>query len=230
MEFAGTQLQTSPTIIGGKGRRVGQNISSAVMQQRREPHDSLDFFPTPLWVTRALCEYVLGGKSALEIYDVWEPACGEGHMARALSEYFGVVHASDVHDYGYGTVQDFLMPGSRPSDSRTSPDFIITNPPFRLASQFVKRAQAISTKGCAMLTRIAFLESVGRYKELFSEYPPTIIAQFTERVPMFKGRLDRHGSTATAYCWLTWTWNNGGSEFRWIPPCRKRLERDEDYL
>jgi len=35
-----------------------QNTSHAVMAQRVEPHDSLDFFPTPPWATRALCEWI----------------------------------------------------------------------------------------------------------------------------------------------------------------------------
>ena len=35
---------------------MSQNRSSAVMAQRKEPPDSLDFFPTPPWATRALCE------------------------------------------------------------------------------------------------------------------------------------------------------------------------------
>ena len=38
-----------------------QNRSSAVMQQRKEPHDSLDDFPTPPWATRALCEVIAKG-------------------------------------------------------------------------------------------------------------------------------------------------------------------------
>jgi hypothetical protein len=37
---------------------VTQNRSSAVMQQRSEPHDSLDDFPTPPWATRALCVWL----------------------------------------------------------------------------------------------------------------------------------------------------------------------------
>ena len=36
--------------------RAGPNRTSAVMQSRREPHDSLDDFPTPPWGTRALLE------------------------------------------------------------------------------------------------------------------------------------------------------------------------------
>jgi hypothetical protein len=32
---------------------------TAVMAQRREPPDSLDYFPTPPWATRALFRHVL---------------------------------------------------------------------------------------------------------------------------------------------------------------------------
>ena len=55
-----------------------------------------------------------------------------------------------------------------------------------------------------MLTRTVFIESVGRYDRLFSINQPSHFAQFTERVPMVKGRLDRRASTATGYCWLVW--------------------------
>lgn len=150
-------------------------------------------------------------------------------MARALSEYFGSVYASDVHPYGYGKVADFLMPGSEEIGARSSPDWIITNPPFRLGMDFVERARDIATKGVAMLVRTAFLEGVERYGRLYKNKPPTIIAQFTERVPMFKGRVDRVGSTATAYCWLVWRRNKRTSEFRWIPPCRRQLEYNGDW-
>ena len=30
-----------------------------------------------------------------------EPACGRGHTAKALSEHFGLVQASDIHAYGF---------------------------------------------------------------------------------------------------------------------------------
>jgi hypothetical protein len=55
-----------------------------------------------------------------------------------------------------------------------------------------------------MLTRTVFIESVGRYDRLFRDTPPTKFAQFTERVPMIKGRLDQKASTATGYGWIVW--------------------------
>ena len=205
---------------------MSQNTSHAVMSQRVEPHDSLDHFPTPPWATRALCEWLTARNEHLG--NVWEPACAEGHMSRALAEYFPLVASSDIHDYGYGAIADFLVPSPLvPASQRI--DWIITNPPFRLADQFARAAIDRVRIGVAILVRTAFLESADRFRTLFSVTPPSYILQFVERVPMFKGRLDRRGSTATAYCWLVWRLGDAGTQFYWISPCRKRLERAEDY-
>lgn len=84
--------------------------------------------------------------------------------------------------------------------------------------------------GVAMLTRTVFIESVERYNGLFKVNPPSRVAQFVERVPMVEGRLERKASTAIAYAWLIWEKGRLGScELVWIPPERKKLERDKDY-
>ena len=42
--------------------------------------------------------------------------------------------------------------------------------------------------------------------------------------------MTQKASTATAYCWLIWTRDAAAeTRFRWIPPCRKALERPGDY-
>lgn len=201
-----------------------QNTSHAVMAQRHEAHDSLDHFPTPPWATRALCEW-LGAGEALKNLSCWEPACAEGHMARPLAEYFRSVVATDVHDYGFGEVEDFLIPPIHKTD------WIITNPPFRLGEQFAQVALKRAVFGVALLVRTAFLESADRHEKLFTLSPPSDILQFVERVPMQKGILNRYGSTATAYCWVVWRKGGAheGTRFHWLAPCRKRLERDSDY-
>ena len=204
-----------------------QNRSTAVMQRRAEPHDSLDDFPTPPWATRALCEWIRA-RGMLGWNEVCrEPAANRGHMVKPLREFFGCVVASDIFDYGVGfDVEDYLF-GASPSVV----SWTITNPPFRLAERFIDRAIDSSEDGVAMIVRSAFLEGIGRHQRLFSKAPPTHILQFTERVVMHKGRLAPEGSTATAYCWLVWDMADlgGGTRFGWIPPCRKRLERAEDY-
>lgn len=207
---------------------MSQNTSSAVMAQRKEPHDSLDYFPTPPWATRALCEWLFKSAFAARDDDAWEPACGEGHMARPLGEYFNRVYASDVHDYGYGEVIDFLWKHERQAH------WIITNPPFNLAQQFALSGIERAHAGVALLVRTAWLDggasADSRFRSLFLPYPPSAILQFCDRVPMVKGRLDKDVSTATAYCWVVWVkhWARG-THFHWLAPCRKKLERPGDY-
>ncbi|WP_149589810.1 methyltransferase [Tabrizicola flagellatus] len=206
---------------------MSQNRSSAVMQQRFEPTDSLDDFPTPPWATRALFDQLIGRHGWLDPSDqsVREPAANRGHMVRPLTEIFRRVEASDIHDYGAGfPVRDYL---AGPVPERT--DWTVTNPPFRLAEKFVARALECSDV-VAVLVRSAFLESVGRYNTLFRVRPPKMVLQFTERVVMHRGLLSPNGSTATAYCWIVWVRPYlGPTELAWIPPCRKRLERADDY-
>lgn len=211
--------------------------STAVMARRVEPASSLDFFPTPPWATRALCEHVLPhlfapARPNLFDGDAIDPACGEGHMVLALRDYFRNVEASDIFDYGFGRVYDFLHPDFvwRPAD------WIIINPPFNLAPDFIWQALKLARVGVAMLVRTQFLEGQGRFKQLFSRRPPQIIAQFVERVPMHKGRWVINGKTATAYCWLVWAKEPQHDQlgrpprFLWIPPCQAELTRHDDWL
>jgi hypothetical protein len=212
----------------------GQNTSHAVMAQRSEALDSLDDFPTPPWATRALIEHVIGMQKDLSQMTCLEPACNRGFMSIVLEEYFGQVISSDVHPYGYGEVADFLGENDDPNGliAAAGVDWIITNPPFRLGEAFILKALSKARRGVAMLTRTVFIESVGRYERIFSQVPPTKFAQFTERVPMVKGRLDKRASTATGYCWLVWdkkSRSKSKSQLVWVPPCRKVLERESDY-
>lgn len=205
-----------------------QNTSHAVMSQRIEAKDSPDDFPTPPWATRGLIEHVISNKGSLSNKTCWEPACGAGHMAKVLKEYFGEVRSSDAHDYGgYGELADFLA--EMPTRDEP-PDWIITNPPFRLAEEFVLKSLSIARSGVAILARSVFLESIGRYSAIFQTNPPSKFAQFSERVPMVRGRLDKKASTATGYAWLVWEKGYLGTpQLMWVPPCRKALEREADY-
>ena len=203
---------------------MSQNVSTAVMQRRHEAHDSLDDFPTPPWAVRAFCEEL----GALPHMTCREPAANRGYMARALAEYFGEVDASDVHDYGVGyPVSDYLFGPDQPMVHWT-----ITNPPFRLAQQFIERAIRTSRECVAVIVRSAFIEGGSRYETLFKPLPPSIVFQHAERVPMVKGRYDPKASTATSYCWLVWLKGDSQADtrLRWIAPCRKRFERTADVL
>lgn len=223
---------------GSRGSAVGsrdaRRTSTAVMARRTEPAYSLDFFPTPPWATRALCEHVL--PAAWPTPDrfncaAFDPACGEGHMAVALGDYFAGVHASDIFSYGFGRVSDFLHP--EPAYLPEA-DWFVFNPPFNLGLDFVLRALSLARRGVAVLVRAQFAEGAERWRKLFRDRPPEIEAQFVERVAMHKGRWVVNGTTATAYCWMVWlTHPPHGWLFPrrlWIAPCKAQLTRPDDWL
>lgn len=217
-------MTSTPNMTTTKG-------GTAVMNRRREGPDALDDFPTPPWGTRALCEFLYGRGHLIGKQDVWEPCANRGYMVRPLLEYFDRVCATDVYDYGVGfPVQDFLFPGIHSDFS-----WIITNPPFRLATEIALTAIDRASQGVALLLRSNWLEGGDRYRQIFQHKAPTFHLQFSERLPMVKGRCDQTASTATSYSWFIWDtrgglFRNNATTTLWIPPgSRKALERPGDY-
>jgi hypothetical protein len=219
--------------------------SRAVTEQRHSARDALDFFPTPPWGTRALVEIVLRDRLGfdLEMTRIWEPAAGEGHMAEVLREYKpACVFASDVHRYpeargridrigsftGEG-LDVVKAPDFRLHERGPGLDFVITNPPFNLAEQFLERALREAEVVCLLL-RSNFIDTQGRYERVFSKTPPLCVAQFAERLPMHEGRWDPDGDTATSYAWFVWArGNTEDTRLIWIPTGqREALERPHD--
>jgi hypothetical protein len=213
----------SPALPKGRG---------AVMSGRVESLDGLDFFPTPPWATRALIEHVLSKWIAppiLRNQTVCDPACGEGHMVEVLREYFDVALASDIHDYGKGYAVGGFLPGIDQFKWQESIDLTITNPPFKIAIDFLEHALTVSEVGVFMLMRTAFKEGAERYR-FFQKHPISIEATFAERVPMHKGRWVINGSTATSYTWFGWMkeWHAGKASILIPPGCRKALSKPTD--
>jgi hypothetical protein len=209
------------------------NGHRAVMASRREPADSLDFFPTPPWATRALCELVLPRLYEGRLGSVWEPACGEGHMSEVLAEYAEVVRASDIKTYRWPRESgvsynkfDFL--GIYGPVFRY--EWVITNPPFRDKTiPFILKAIERAGVGVAMFLRAQWLEGCERYQKVFRPHPPTLVAHFAERVNLCRGRWDPDGTTATAYVWVVWLKGARRRPPMWIAPgCRKKLTRPDD--
>ena len=201
------------------------------MNQRKSPLSELDYFPTPPWATRALCEKLQELDVDIKNKSAWDCASGGGHMIGALAEYFGECRASDIHDYGAGAeIRDFL---SSPHGCVGPTDWIITNPPFKLALEFTLKALGEAEEGVAMFCRTNFIEGQKRYAELYKHNPPTIVLQFVERVALVKNRVDPKATSATAYAWFVWLKKTIIKEkfisLSHIEPCRQRLERDSDY-
>ncbi len=158
-----------------------------------------DFYATPPLAVRDLME--------LEKFDknIWEPACGLNHITNILIESGYNVRFSDIVDRSAEQnieIYDFL----------TNKDIwegdIITNPPYKYASEFVEKALETVTEGhkVAMFLKLSFLETKKRY-ELFQKYPIKKIYVASNRLGCAKnGEFNGKDNIASAvcYCWFIW--------------------------
>lgn len=217
--------------------RSHRNPHSTAVLARRAPAEvetddaqiamwrTLDFFPTPPWGGRAGAEQLLALDPGAKV--VRDPACGEMHMAAPLGEYFEVI-ASDVYAHQPDTpIRDWLDDAAWPDEPDC--DWIVTNPPFNIAEEFVTRGLRRARRGVALLLRLSFLESTGRYALMAGDTPLTRLAVFSERLPMALGRWDPALRSATSYGWFFWMKDAEPRPLSFIGPgTRERLWMADD--
>lgn len=120
--------------------------------------------------------------------NVWECACGIGNLSESLKELGYNVYSSDLIDRGFGEVIDFLK-----TDKKWNGD-ILTNPPFKLAVQFVEKSMELLEEGkqAVFFLKIQFLETNKRAK-LFKTCGLKRIGVFSERVCCaMNGEFDKY--------------------------------------
>jgi len=134
--------------------------------------------------------------------NVWECACGGGHLAKVLEEKNLLGKATDLVNRGYGEYGiDFLL------ETDVWNGDIITNPPYKYAKEFCEHSMEIISDGrkVAMFLKLTFLEGKDR-KKFFAKYPPKIVYVSSSRI-----HVARNGdaemfkkSSAAAYAWFVW--------------------------
>lgn len=136
-----------------------------------------------------------------DLNNIWECACGEGHLAKVFDEAGKLGKATDLINRGYGIVEDFLL-NKEPYYSGD----IVTNPPYKYAQEFVEHALCKVDEGrkVCMFLKVLFLESQSR-KELFTKYPPKTIYVSSSRINCARnGDFVTYNSSAIAYAWYVW--------------------------
>ena len=149
-----------------------------------------------------------------QLNNIWECACGEGHLAKVFDSYGKLSKATDLINRGYGSVEDFLL-NNEPYKNGD----IVTNPPYIKAVEFVKHALNMVDEGryVCMFLKVLFLESQSR-KELFTKYPPKVIYVSSSRINCAKnGDFEMYNSGAIAYAWYVWVKGyKGETVIKWI--------------
>lgn len=149
--------------------------------------------------------------------NIWECACGQGHLSNVLKENGYNVYSTDLIDRNYGDGQiDFL------NYNGTFDGDIITNPPYKYAKEFVEKALSVIPNGnrVAMFLKLTFLESKSR-RELFDHNPPKEIYVSSSRLQCAKNgdfSIYKSGAgTAIAYGWFIWEKGfTGNPIIRWF--------------
>tara|TARA_R110002020_G_scaffold89633_1_gene218931 strand:+ start:181 stop:696 length:516 start_codon:yes stop_codon:yes gene_type:complete len=156
-----------------------------------------DWYPTPTDATESFLD--------VEKFEgsVWEPACGDGAISKVLEAHGMDVTSNDLNDFGYGQSNiDFLM------EVRKEADNIISNPPYKLASDFISKAIDLSVGKHAWLLRLSFLEGIARHTRIYQNFPPARIWVFKRRLTIWRGDEEITGSGTTAYAWFVWERGN----------------------
>lgn len=185
-------------------KRRTQRAQSIVGTSAGRPDN--DFYPTPPEATRALL--------AVEDFSgsIWEPACGDGAICKVLEEEGHTdILATDLIYRGYGKGnEDFLI-------SEHEANNIITNPPFKLAQQFVEHSLRQTDGKVAMLCKLVFLEGQKR-KTFFEQTPLARVHVFSKRVNFYReGVKGKLGTSMMAFAWFVWEHGHEGPPtINWI--------------
>jgi hypothetical protein len=183
-------------------------IARAPLREHRD-----DLYETPPEAIRALL------RVEKIPHRVWEPACGRGAIVNVLRAAGHEVIATDLINYGLPITPpgywgvDFLTESKPPAGC----ECIITNPPFKLAEQFVAHALELCPR-VVMLLRLAFLESERR-SEILEGHGLARVYVFRQRLPMMHrdGWQGPKASSAMAFAWFVWDRGHDG------PPTLHRI-------
>lgn len=164
-----------------------------------------DFYPTPPGATRALL--------SVEKFDkyIWEPACGDGAISKVLIEAGHNVFSTDLNDHGYGSAGiDFLNAVTFTENQ------VVTNPPFKLADQFVTKCVTLGIEKFALLCKLQFLEGQKRSKILQSSGLARVWI-FSKRLSLTRNGLPMKNGGMIAFAWFCFERGyTGKPEIGWI--------------
>jgi hypothetical protein len=157
----------------------------------RKSANPLEFFETPIGLTRALVQ-------RLHLYGtILEPCVGDGAIARELQKLDLHVVTNDIDPE---RPADFTLDATQLSNWDMFPrcDFVVTNPPFSKALEILQCAFAHAEVGVAMMLRLSFLEPCEPRARWLHKHPPNRV------IVLPRVSFDGKGNDQVTCCWLVW--------------------------
>lgn len=186
----------------GNGNSVFKTLAAS--NHTDKDRQSEDYYATdPIAIDK-----LIGGGINLP-HNVWECACGGGHLAARLVQHGHYIVATDLVDRGYGYVNiDFLKQTALPESLQGEDCCILTNPPYKYATEFVEKALELLPEGmpAIFLLKTQALEGKGRWERLYRHGYLHDVYQFTERLLCAKNAdfdgMKAGGGSAVSYAWF----------------------------
>lgn len=189
-----------------------------------DEREAVDFYSTDPDCVKDLLERENFSKTILE------PCCGNGNIAKELTEAGYDVVATDLYDHGYGTV------GVDCFNYTDIDKDIISNPPYSLTTEFIAHMLNNLRPGhkMALFLKLQVLEGQARYQQIFQQQKLKRVYIYVNRVACYKNDeryqknedgsliLDKAGNpkkigSAACYAWYIFDADyQGYPEIRWI--------------
>lgn len=186
-----------------------------------------DFYATPAWATLAILPHLKAKLPTLP--KVLDPCCGSGAIFQVVCAHWATCFPCGIELDQHRALMSsaILLRGGHPNQvwgNRDAlamtwgvPDLILTNPPYKIALEFVEKAlleasltEDVNVHGriprhekgvpqgvVAMLLRLPWLASQKRAAFLRKNTPSVYVLS---RRPSFTGQ----GTDATDYAWMVW--------------------------
>ena len=178
-------------------------IGASNMAQAEREKD--DYYATSPIAAECLADMEILSKN------IWEPACGEGHLSKVFEARGFNVKSTDLVYRGYGEGNIDFLAQRDPYNGD-----IITNPPYKYAEAFIEHALELVPRGnkVCMFLKLTFLEGKKR-QALFHKYPPKVIWVSSSRIPCATD--GEFKNSMIAYAWYIWEKGyNGETTLRWF--------------
>ena len=167
----------------------------------RNENDHNDYFPTYHSLIKVYLDTVIFPKKDLFM----EPAAGAGDITKILNEYgYKNIIQSDIFPRNKEIIKlDFIK-----GIFNKKVDHVITNPPFKLSIEFMKKSSEVCKKTISFLWPIDYLSGKDRYNKIYKEgindfYLDTI--HIFSRKPLFDKKYSASGkmpSGAKSFAWF----------------------------